>query len=235
MATVSIQQRPRAARRVKVRTLVPLAGLLGVVIVTTALIGLFGLHYAHKGYVEDMRRVEAMLVRLDEARSAQVHFKKQVQEWKNLLLRGAEQTEYRRYHAAFLAEEKQVSALLGSLVAAVGETGTDKAGWSGTAERLRTGHTALGERYRQALAAHSGGPLAAADQELRGIDRHLDVDLESLGDSIRDEVLRIRSALEARSQERYTSLRQVAGYGLALCVLLVGLFLRAAVRREQAA
>jgi len=216
-------------RRAKARTLVPLAGLLGVVIVTTALIGLFGLYYAHKGYIGDMRRVEAMLIRLDEARSAQVHFKKQVQEWKNLLLRGADPAEYQRYRNAFLAEETQVGTHLGNLLPE-----TEGAGRTDDAERLRAGHAALGDRYREALAAHPGGDLAATDRELRGIDRHLDEELESFADSIRDEVFRIRQALEARSEERYATLRQVAGYGLGLCILLVGLLLRAAIRRERA-
>ncbi len=32
------------------RSLVPLAGLLGVVLVGTALLGTFGLHFSHKGF-----------------------------------------------------------------------------------------------------------------------------------------------------------------------------------------
>lgn len=115
MTTEGSIARPQAVRRPNARTLVPLAGLLGVVIVTTALIGLFGLHYAHKGYKADMHRVEAMMIRLDEARGAQVHFKKQVQEWKNLLLRGGDPAEYRRYFDAFVAEEAEVVRHLGNL------------------------------------------------------------------------------------------------------------------------
>ena len=217
-------------RRAKARTLVPLAGLLGVVIVTTALIGLFGLHYAQKGYANDMRRVEAMLIRLDGARSAQVHFKKQVQEWKNLLLRGADEAARRHHRAAFEREEAQVGALLATLRPASADAGPDDA-----AERLRAAHAALGVRYRDALTAHSGADIAAADGDLRGIDRRLEADFEQFAETIRDEVFRVRGALEARSAARYAALRQVATYGLGLCVFLVGLFLRAAIRREQTA
>lgn len=223
MTTEGSNTRPQAVRRPNARTLVPLAGLLGVVIVTTALIGLFGLHYAHKGYKADMHRVEAMMIRLDEARGAQVHFKKQVQEWKNLLLRGGDPAEYRRYFDAFVAEEAEVVRHLGNLD-----------GDGAAAGRLRADHGSLGSRYREALAA-VGSDLPAADRRLRGIDRQLDDDLGKFADTIRDEVFLVRRDLEMRSDERYDSLRQVATWGLALCVLLVGVFLRLAIRRERTA
>ncbi|WP_207457420.1 hypothetical protein [Azospirillum sp. SYSU D00513] len=228
MSTESLSRPSRPARRSKTRTLVPLAGLLGVAITTTALIGMFGLYYAHKSYLGDMRRVEMLLVRLDEARGAQVHFKKQVQEWKNLLLRGGDDAQYERYLAAFREEDGRVADLLGRLA-----EGTDGEAPSAAAAGLREAHRAVSVRYGEALATHPREALARADQELRGVDRTLDAELNVFADGIRDEVFAVRRTLETESTARYDGLRRVATWGLVACVLLVGLFLRAAIRRER--
>jgi methyl-accepting chemotaxis protein-1 (serine sensor receptor) len=44
----------------------------------------------------------------EAARVIQVSFKTQVQEWKNILLRGSDYEQYKKYAASFHAEEKAV-------------------------------------------------------------------------------------------------------------------------------
>ena len=58
------------------RSLVPLAGLLGVVLVGTVLLGTFGLHYSHKGFEAIMAETKVFIDQLDKARLAASPFQK---------------------------------------------------------------------------------------------------------------------------------------------------------------
>src|SRR4029453_4960603 len=51
----------------------------------------------------------------DAARVIQVTFKKQVQEWKNILLRGSDYEQYQKYSKGFHEEEKRVRDAAGDL------------------------------------------------------------------------------------------------------------------------
>lgn len=52
---------------------------------------------------------------IDTARLSQVHFKKQVQEWKNILLRGNDRDLFDKHLTAFNEEEQKVNEYLKSL------------------------------------------------------------------------------------------------------------------------
>jgi methyl-accepting chemotaxis protein len=104
----------------------------------------------------------------DAARSAQVHFKKQVQEWKNVLLRGYDPELLRRHLDAFGREEAAVRAELGRLRAQAGERG----GIGAEVDAILATHRELGERYRAALGDGGGAPdQRRVDAAVRGIDR----------------------------------------------------------------
>ncbi|MEO3959749.1 methyl-accepting chemotaxis protein [Chromobacterium piscinae] len=88
---------------------------------------------------------------------ANLHFKVQVQDWKDVLLRGNNPADYQRYLAAFEAERAIVEQTLAQASAAV-----------------RDEHLRLTVRYRAALAAfRQEDPLSgqAVDKLVRGMDR----------------------------------------------------------------
>ena len=105
----------------------------------------------------------------DQARRAQVSFKSQVQEWKNILLRGEDQALLARYEAAFFKSERATRDLAADLAA---HTDVDEARQA--LGRLLEGHERLGRDYRAALAvflAGQGKDFKAADRAVRGKDR----------------------------------------------------------------
>ena len=113
---------------------------------------------------EEARRAETL------ALETQVHFKKQVQEWKNVLLRGHVPKDYDKYLAQFLSEEERTQGLISELLNLL----EPKSGAAGVARLFRAEHGALSPLYRVGLEIYNtaeSDPDKAADRRVRGIDR----------------------------------------------------------------
>lgn len=213
------------------RSLVPLAGLAAVAVVVTALIGMFGLHYAHKGHLADLSRTGQLIVQLDLTRQAQAGFKTQVQEWKNVLLRGHDGKDHDAYLAAFVATEHKVAEALASLETTVADN--DRKARIGA---LITAHRQLGERYRAVLAGFTVGVTEttfAIDRAIRGADRPVSEDIDSLAEAVMAQITAETAVIERRAAERYAAMYRAAMTGLVVCVLLMGGFLYAAIRSDS--
>lgn len=104
------------------------------------------------------------------ALSTQVAFKTQVQEWKNVLLRGYQAENLKKYSDSFHAEEAVVGLKADSLIAIVhNDTMATR-----LATEFATAHKAMGEKYAVALGHFSVGKgldPVSADAEVKGQDR----------------------------------------------------------------
>jgi methyl-accepting chemotaxis protein-1 (serine sensor receptor) len=96
------------------------------------------------------------------------NFKTQVQEWKNVLLRGADEKQLDRFWTSFVKHEQEVAKQGRQLLAELpnGEAKT-------LLERFLKEHATLGEGYRRGLEAYksSGFSHTAGDKAVSGIDR----------------------------------------------------------------
>ena len=100
---------------------------------------------------------------------ANLQFKVQVQEWKNVLLRGKLPADRDKFWGQFEEQERAVQATLGQLS---GVQGIDPA-LKTRIERLKEEHRTLGTAYRKgrdAFVAANGDPVAG-DQAVKGVDR----------------------------------------------------------------
>jgi len=132
--------------------------------------GLYGLYLHKQASLWDARVRESSSEIVATALSAQVHFKKQVQEWKNVLIRGQDPRLFEKYFSQFADEEKHTRAAVDRLLGLLSEN--DEA--HEISERFLHAHIKLGRQYRSALERYdpeSANPARAVDIEVRGIDR----------------------------------------------------------------
>jgi hypothetical protein len=123
---------------------------------------------------------------IDATRSAQVDFKKQVQEWKDLLLRGDDPATFKKYLDAFNDDERRVKEELSKLAGLMAKLGINQEKLKETAKV----HSELGAKYMEALKSYkSGDPLSAhsVDQLVIGIDRAPTDSMDGLVKSVRDD------------------------------------------------
>lgn len=112
-------------------------------------------------------------------------FKVQVQEWKNVLLRGHDEEQRKKYWAQFLAQEEKVQK--GALTLAT-HLGTTEA--ARKLENFAREHSQMGHKYRQGLDAfiQAGFDHRAGDLAVKGIDRAptelLDQAIALIGDNV---------------------------------------------------
>ncbi|WP_285275726.1 methyl-accepting chemotaxis protein [Halopseudomonas bauzanensis] len=122
-------------------------------------------------------------------------FKTQVQEWKNVLLRGGKQADLDRYWQQFQNSEKQVQSLLGQITEL-----ELTAAFRDRVVSLQEKHLTLGADYRDGLERFlaAGRDPVAGDNLVRGIDRDTSEQLEQLVLEINQhaasEIERIREA-----------------------------------------
>ena len=149
-------------------------GLLGAFFLVAMLVlsinALRSLGAADQRATDALARVEALAEAADLARSAQVEFKIQVQEWKNILIRGSDPADLKKYREGFEKSAALTLAELDKLKAALAAQGaaTDKVDVAQAALRE------LDDRYHAALKTYDGTDPESykqLDHQVKGMDR----------------------------------------------------------------
>lgn len=151
---------------------------------------------------------------------ANLQFKIQVQEWKNVLLRGRQPAELDKYWQQFQSREQQVQTLLAQLLAdSDGEL-------TAPLRQLRDSHRQLGQAYskgREAFLAAGGDPVAG-DAAVKGVDRAASEQMSALVEQLRSEA-RERAAMINDSAQRTVWIGLLVMLGSAILVGLLSLWL----------
>ncbi|MRR18446.1 MAG: hypothetical protein EG826_18540 [Deltaproteobacteria bacterium] len=154
-------------------------GMLIILIVVIGFYGLMAILESNKRLHKSVVEAQAMASAIDTARLSQVHFKKQVQEWKDILLRGSDKALFEKHLKAFGEEERKVNKCLESLTRMTAGAGLFVPQITDAIDV----HEKLGRRYREALAGHKQIDLktsAMIDKGVRGIDRDLTDKIDQL-------------------------------------------------------
>ena len=146
-----------------------------MLLVGISLAALLGIGWAEHSTMQRLHR-QTLAATMQSSQSevlalrAQVTFKKQVQEWKNVLIRGHLPADRTHYWNSFLTDEAETRRLVGELL---GNLPADSPA-NGVARDFLASHSELGAKYRAALAAFDGsGNLAYRESDVlvRGQDR----------------------------------------------------------------
>jgi len=190
------------------RRIIITVGIFTVLIIVIGLYSLIAIVEMNKRLHESVLEGQRMVKTIDTARLAQVHFKKQVQEWKNILLRGNDRDLFERHVRAFDDEDRQVNEYLQSLSNIAITTGLSV---PEIAEAIKI-HEQLGHKYRDALKDYNHSDLKSAvlvDKTVRGIDRVPTDQIDAIVGMIMtqaDKRLRAMETVDKTQMEAYRSL-----------------------------
>lgn len=212
------------------RLIAKLAGAVLLLQLLVALVESVGTHVRDREFSQAQARISGLQEASTRALEVRVRFKLQVQEWKNVLLRGSDPTDFAKYRDAMQGHAAAVDATLLGLSESLAALRED----SSAVAQLRERHIALAGRYAGVLEGRQRLDIMQAlqaDRDLRGIDRPLDADVDALADGLGARANDAREAALAAVQESIRRARWVRGVLLGCSSLVLVLLLLAALRR----
>ena len=143
----------------------PVLAIIAVLVLLNA--GSLTIAFSLMSDIEQVEQTNVVHERL--VSDALTEFKTQVQEWKNVLLRGASDKDREKYWSRFQAREADVQEILRKLMAGE-ELNTDSAS---LIDRFLTAHKTMGVKYREGYEAFvsAGYSPYTGDTFVRGIDQ----------------------------------------------------------------
>jgi methyl-accepting chemotaxis protein len=203
---------------------VRLALLGGFFLLAVLIVGFQGwsaLGFIKQRNAEGLQRSVALTQAVDTARGAQVEFKIQVQEWKNILLRGHDPAQLERYTQAFVKSGRQTSDALQKLSAQLDGL---KLQTPLVAEAIRM-HEELGRNYLNALKqfdpANPESPKIV-DALVKGMDRPPTKQIDDIVAYIGEQARVSAAAVSDDSARAHSSAAMSLGIMIAATVLLGG-------------
>jgi PAS domain S-box-containing protein len=142
-------------------------GISAAVIALAAGLLLLDLRHFDRLYRDRQLRTSELNRQIIQVRSLQVDFKKQVQEWKNILLRGHVPADLDKYTSLFLKSESDVNQGVRQVLERIEDPAVRS-----KLEEFEQAHRNLGGSYRTALASFVQTlDIHASDRLVRGQDR----------------------------------------------------------------
>jgi methyl-accepting chemotaxis protein len=191
--------------------------MLGVLVAGLAASTAIGLEQLSSKTAQDAEFATSRLKLQDDARVMQLTFKKQVQAWKDILLRGSDPESLKKYEGEFVKLDAEVQNK-GQEVKEL----TSDAAIKGQVDAFLSAHVVLGKQYREALLkfeqTHGRNPHKA-DEDLKGKDRPVTDAIDQIVEAVNNNTRLYQQAYhdQLASQIKWMA----AGAGLFIFTLVV--------------
>ena len=197
--------------------------------------GIFQLSRFNSQLEIGMNDIHAGVTTLVDIQSANNAFKTQVQEWKNILIRGNKEGEFEKYKNQFEVEDRYVQKKLNTALDALrAQNEPTNTGAIENIEKLLKDHAELGNTYQIALAKFDRTDPEAGkrvDEAVRGLDRAASEGMSNLASTLTTkETDHLKHQVEA-SQTAYTDARNLLVGLMVLIFLPTGLMVFLTVRQ----
>ncbi|MBI3795289.1 MAG: methyl-accepting chemotaxis protein [Nitrospinae bacterium] len=166
---------------------------------------------------------------VDTARTVQVNLKKQVQEWKDILLRGNDPEMFAKYHGQFTQAGGAVRERLEQLARMMVELDIDPAL---AAESIKT-HTELVAKYEEALQSYdikNPNSFHIVDKMVKGMDRAPTENINKTVNLIEKEGQLQLDKMKKEGEEASAALRRQTITAITIGTLLIGVLMTLVVR-----
>ncbi|WP_428559214.1 MAG: HAMP domain-containing protein [Solidesulfovibrio sp. DCME] len=212
--------------------LVTLSAVALVFLIAGAAYGIYSISRINEAAMRQLQAGTLIVTAVDQARTAQVMFKKQVQEWKDILLRGNTPDSYAKYVALFQQEHAGVLSALEQLKAVARQlqfpvSAIDKA--------IAT-HVSLFDRYKGALQHFDPADATTGqkvDRLVVGIDREPTKAIDDIVEDINGRAANMRQEAVAAAQALYSQVRLLnllgVSCGTALLIALATCIVRSII------
>ncbi len=203
-----------------------LVGLMSVLLIATGIYLLHGISVTNTRLTTNMAMAEAYTRAAGDADDIEIAFKKQVQEWKDTLLRGNDTKLFAKYSDNFLKKEAEVQARGKDLKISLAKLNVDTA----RLDEFLKAHIALGEKYHESLKSYRPDNLNSfriVDVMVRGIDREPTELIDSVAENTRKQESEMFAEVAKKSAESYNSIFRnsvifmALGIGLGVFISLV--------------
>ncbi len=212
------------------KKIVLLTGIMSVLMIVTGIYLLHGISQTNNTLKASLAMAEAYSRAAGDADDLELEFKKQVQEWKDTLLRGNDPELFAKYHDNFLKREADVQSRGKELRASLAKLNLDTAKLD---EFLKT-HGVLGEKYHEALKSYNPRNMQSfriVDLKIRGIDREPTDIIDAVAEYTRTQQSEKFTALIKKSLDAYQvvfwSSIAIIAIGIALSVFIAWIIIRA--------
>lgn len=168
--------------------------------------------------------VSKKIEQVDKVRTAQVNFKIQVQEWKNILLRGHEPSGYDKYTKGFFEKEAQVIKTMNEV-----KDSTEEEKTKADIDKFLSDYKTLGEEYKKALELYGQGGGSKhfdADLAVKGKDREPTKELDEI---VKDFMKHLNELVEQKKTDE-GRLHMIVAFGFVAIALLTVLILSLIIR-----
>ncbi len=203
--------------------LTALVGLLLLALVAVGGFGLYAVRGAEQRSVDNLEVARDMLIGLDASRAAEVAFEIQIQEFKNILLRGHEQKDYDKYFAAFKERTEVINKRFADARAIMVLHGLETASVDAASKM----HGEIVGQYLEGLKTFDASKLESS-QSVDALVRGKDRPLEQKIDTIISDMQKFAEQESARAAEQTAvESSRVIGYlsmfiGLAIAIGIIG-------------